>query len=62
MAKGNYDKAIADFSEDIRLDPKHAEAHYNRGLAYRSRGNGSKAKDDFAEAKRLGYSPEKMAK
>ncbi|MGI9385732.1 MAG: tetratricopeptide repeat protein [Methyloligellaceae bacterium] len=26
-----YDKAIADFSESIRIDPKNAKAHYQRG-------------------------------
>lgn len=26
-----YDKAIADFSEAIRIDPKNAKAHYQRG-------------------------------
>src|SRR5262245_38825650 len=32
--KGEYDRAIADATEAIRLDPKHATAYYNRGLAY----------------------------
>jgi tetratricopeptide (TPR) repeat protein len=29
-----YDKALADYSETIALDPKNAAARYNRGLAY----------------------------
>ena len=32
--KGEYDKAIADFTEAIRLDPKIALAFYNRGSAW----------------------------
>ena len=33
-AKGEYDRAIADFNEAIRLDPKYAVAYNNRGEAY----------------------------
>jgi tetratricopeptide (TPR) repeat protein len=32
--KGDLDRAIADFSEAIRLNPRHAVAFYNRGVAY----------------------------
>ena len=32
--KGDYDKAIADYTEVIRLDPKDAKAYYGRGEAY----------------------------
>ena len=32
--KGNYDRAITDFDEAIRLDPKVAVSFYRRGLAY----------------------------
>ena len=33
--KGDYDKAIADCNEAIRLDPKDAVAYCNRGLSLR---------------------------
>ena len=36
--KGEYDKAIADYTEAIRLDPKYAKAYYNRGWAYGEQG------------------------
>jgi tetratricopeptide (TPR) repeat protein len=39
--KGDYDRAIANFTQAIKLkpnDPKYAAAHYNRGMAYRSKG------------------------
>ena len=36
MKKGELDKAIADYTEAIRLNPKMAEPHYNRGFAYNS--------------------------
>ena len=31
--KGDFNHAIADFDEAIRLDPKNADAFYNRGNA-----------------------------
>ena len=34
MEKGEWDKAITDLTEAIRLDPKLALAHYSRGTAY----------------------------
>jgi tetratricopeptide (TPR) repeat protein len=52
------DKAIADFTEAIRLDPKAADAYYNRGNAYGHKGDTEKAKADFDQAKRLGYKPQ----
>ena len=34
----DYDEAIRDYTEAIRLDPKNAKAYRNRGLAYRRLG------------------------
>lgn len=50
---GDYDKAIADFTEAIRLDPKYAVAYNNRGSAYSSMGEFDKAIADYTEAIRL---------
>ena len=33
MHKKEYDKAIKDYDEAIRLDPKDADAHYDRSVA-----------------------------
>ena len=50
---GVYDKAIADFSEAIRLDPRNPNHYTNRGRAWASKGDQGKANADFKEAKRL---------
>jgi tetratricopeptide (TPR) repeat protein len=51
--KGQYDKAIREFSEAIRLDPKNADAYHQRGLAYDQQKEYDKAISDFTEAFRL---------
>jgi lipoprotein NlpI len=51
--KGDHDRAIADFSEAIRLDPKYAEAYSERGFAYRMKGDLDRAVADYTEAIRL---------
>ena len=51
--KGNYDRAITDFDEAIRLDPKVAVSFYRRGLAYDHQGQHNRAIADFDEAIRL---------
>src|SRR5262249_35911639 len=50
---GAYDKAIGDYTEAIRLNPKHATAYYNRGLAYTAKKEHDKVIQDFTEAIRL---------
>jgi tetratricopeptide (TPR) repeat protein len=37
--KGDYDRAIADYNQAIRLDPKYAAAYNNRGRAYADKGD-----------------------
>ena len=55
MRKGQYEKAITDFTKTIRLEPKFAAAYRARGLAYKHLGKLSEAEADFAEAKKRGY-------
>ena len=51
--KGDLDRAIADYSEAIRLDPKYAYAYNNRGNAYYDKGDHDRAIADYSEAIRL---------
>ena len=36
--KGEYDKAIADYNEALRLDPKRVVTYDNRGYAWYAKG------------------------
>jgi tetratricopeptide (TPR) repeat protein len=51
--KGRHGRAIADYDEAIRLDPKSAIAYYARGFSRKASGDWEGAKADFAEAARL---------
>jgi TonB family protein len=51
--KGDYARAIADFSTLIQLDPNHAEAYLNRGSAYGQKDDLDRAIADFDRAIQL---------
>ena len=53
LARGAYDRASAEFTEAIRLDPKHAWAYCYRAVATYLGGNPRKALADYSEAIRL---------
>jgi tetratricopeptide (TPR) repeat protein len=44
---GEYDKAIKDYTEAIRLDPKSAWTYASRGIAYTNKGKLNKAINDL---------------
>ena|ERR1700677_1086017 len=50
---GQYELAIASFTEAIRLDPKYVPAYNNRGDIFKATGNYDKAIADYDEAIRL---------
>ena len=45
-----YDKAISDYTEAIRLNPNNPETFYSRGIIYKSQGKLDKATADFNRA------------
>ena len=53
LHKDAADKAIRDFTEAIRMEPRNAVAFYLRGFAYQARGEDARARDDFKEAARI---------
>src|SRR5436190_8769543 len=50
---GDFDRAIGDLDEAIRLDPTVANSYNNRGLCHAQKGNYDRAIGDFDEAIRL---------
>jgi len=50
LGRGDFDTAIASFTEAIRLDPNYAEAYYNCGKAYSNKGEYDKAIEDYTKA------------
>src|SRR5262245_58050791 len=53
MAKGEYDRAVQDYDESIKLNANYARAFNNRGVAYQKKGAYDLAIKDFDEAIRL---------
>ena len=50
-------RAIADFDEAVRLDPKYTVAYGNRAIAYKLQGNKTKAISDFEKFITLASDP-----
>jgi tetratricopeptide (TPR) repeat protein len=48
--QGNYDQAIVDYNEAVRLDPKYAAAYNSRGLTYYKKGDYDRAIADYNQA------------
>jgi tetratricopeptide (TPR) repeat protein len=47
---GQWDKAIADYSNAIGINPKYTDAYSNRGIAYKNLGQWDKAIADYSRA------------
>jgi len=51
--KGEFDRAIADYTKAIKLNPKDADFYTNRGNAYDDKGEFDRAIADFGKAIKL---------
>jgi tetratricopeptide (TPR) repeat protein len=51
--KGDYDRAIADYTQALRLDPNDANAYYWRGYVYSNKGDYDLAIADYTQSLRL---------
>jgi lipoprotein NlpI len=51
--KKDYDRAVADYTEAIRLNPRFALAFYNRAIAWRDKKDYDRAVADYTEVIRL---------
>ena len=51
--RGQYDRAIEDYNQAIRLNPNHANAFSNRGATYARKGEYDRAIENYDEAIRL---------
>ncbi len=47
-------RAIADYTEALRLDPQNAEAYARRGAAWRAKGDVQRADSDLGAVKQVG--------
>ena len=52
---GEYQRAIQDYDQAIRLEPQDALAYANRALAYTDLGKAMEAQQDVARAAQLGF-------
>ena len=55
LNQGEYDRAIANYTEAIRLDPKYATAYMKRAETYRLKGDFDRAVAESTEAIRWAY-------
>jgi tetratricopeptide (TPR) repeat protein len=53
QSRGEYDNAIADYTEALRIDPHNAAAYSNRGFAYYAKGMHDRAIEDYTAALRI---------
>jgi tetratricopeptide (TPR) repeat protein len=51
--KGDYDRAISDYSEAIKLKPNFPDAFFTRGMAWDEKGEYDRAISDYTEAIKL---------
>ena len=55
--RNDYNRAIADYTKAIELNPNNADAYHIRGQAYSAKGGHARASVDFTKAKHLRNAP-----
>jgi tetratricopeptide (TPR) repeat protein len=53
LKNGNYDQAIAEYTQAIELDPSLSSLYYNRGVAYANKADYDNAISDFSQVIKL---------
>ena len=53
LLDGNLDEAVATFTKVVQMQPTHGLGYANRGVAYKEKGEYSRAADDFRKAMSL---------
>ena len=48
--RGQYDQAIADFTNALEINPKYVDAYINRGIAHANKGEYDQAISDYTKA------------
>ncbi len=51
--KGDYDRALRDCEQAMKLDPNDANPYYNRGLIKRKKGDQAGGDSDIARARQM---------
>src|ERR1700732_2881852 len=59
--KKDYDLALADYGEGLRIDKKHSDAFYNRCVLYNVKEDYDRALADCSQAVKFGPSPDATA-
>lgn len=52
--KGQFDRAIQDYDQALRLNPRHPNAYVNRGVSYERKGQHDRALQDYKRANAMG--------
>jgi tetratricopeptide (TPR) repeat protein len=51
--RGDYDQAVRNYDQVVRLNPRHGQAYSNRGITYAAKGHVNLAIQDYDEAIRI---------
>lgn len=55
MIRHQYEQAISDFNKALEINPKYADAYYNRGYTYYLKEEYEKSWEDINKAQDLGF-------